>query len=393
MENTQLAAPSAPSTAISLGFENADTFALLQRAAKMLSNSTLVPAQYRCVKEIKEYGKVVRTEENPNAVANCVIALNIARRMRADELMVMQNLYVVEGRPSWSSQWVIAAVNTCGKFSPLRYEITDLGTEDMEYTVVDWEQGKKVTRKERVKMSNIQCIAWAIEKATGERLEGPPVDMAMAVAEGWYGKNGSKWQTMPQMMLRYRSASFFGKLYAPELLMGLPTAEEAHEEAVQIREVVGREVPPAEMPNMFSGAVESNPAAVGNPEPAHEQPAAPPQKRSRAAGVKKDTPAPAQETPAADPPQEAEPSAGGSLGETEAEHELNEDLLVPLFWKAVDDNKMDRDHVMAILKKNAMTEADTPDEVTEDEMAFIQPLWTKLKASYVAEKKKTGGVK
>ena len=82
------------------GFANAGTFELLQRAAKLLSSSTLVPPQYRSRIEKKEYGKVVGYEDNPNAVANCVIALNIARRMRADELMVMQNLYIVEGRPS-----------------------------------------------------------------------------------------------------------------------------------------------------------------------------------------------------------------------------------------------------------------------------------------------------
>jgi hypothetical protein len=53
--------------------------------------------------------------------------------------------------------------------------------------------------------------------------------MEMAVNEGWYGKNGSKWVTMPDLMLRYRSAAFFGRIYAPELLMGLPSAEETHD--------------------------------------------------------------------------------------------------------------------------------------------------------------------
>jgi hypothetical protein len=34
---------------------------------------------------------------------------------------------------------------------------------------------------------------------------------------------------MDEVMLRYRTASFFGKLYAPELLMGLQTVEEAQD--------------------------------------------------------------------------------------------------------------------------------------------------------------------
>ena len=37
---------------------------------------------------------------------------------------------------------------------------------------------------------------------------------------------------MPDVMLRYRAASFFGKLYAPELLMGLQTAEEVRDATI-----------------------------------------------------------------------------------------------------------------------------------------------------------------
>lgn len=251
MNNEQLAAPAPPSSAVEPGFNNADTFALLQRAAKLLSSSTLVPPQYRALLEIKEYGKVVGTKDNPNAIANCVIALNIARRMRADELMVMQNLYIVEGRPAWSSQWVIAAVNTSGKFSPLRFEITDLGSKDVKYSVTEWVDGKKKVNEVSAKIQNLQCIAWAKEKETGERVESPPVTMEMAVAEGWFAKSGSKWQTMPQVMLRYRAASFFGKIYAPELLMGLPTGDEVADFEPEERSAKGREVPAARVPALL----------------------------------------------------------------------------------------------------------------------------------------------
>jgi hypothetical protein len=68
-----------------------------------------------------------------------------------------------------------------------------------------------------------------VELATNTRLESTKVTMEMAVNEGWYGKNGSKWQSMPDLMLRYRSAAFFGRIYAPELLMGLTTAEEVRD--------------------------------------------------------------------------------------------------------------------------------------------------------------------
>lgn len=219
--------------AITMGFGSAQSFELMQRAAKMLAHSTLVPVAYRATKEIKEYGKVIGYENNDSALPNCVVALNMAQRMGADPLMVMQNLYIVEGRPSWSSQFIIAAINSCGRYSPLRFEISALGEpKTITYMASEWVkvQGQKDQRREMQKTITITprtCVAWAIELATGDRLESPVISMDMAVAEGWIQKNGSKWQTMPEVMLRYRSAAFFGKLYAPELLMGLQTAEEA----------------------------------------------------------------------------------------------------------------------------------------------------------------------
>lgn len=204
---------------IAPGFGSLQSFELMQRAAKLLITSTLVPAAYRANDEKKG-------TNNPNALANCVVALNMAQRMNADPLMVMQNLYVVEGRPSWSSQWIIAAINGCGRFSPLRFDIKPLGEKSVPYISTYWENKEKKTKTATEKIQDKVCVAWAIEKGTGERIESPPVTIEMAVLEGWYSKNGSKWKTMDEVMLRYRTASFFGKLYAPELLMGLQTVEE-----------------------------------------------------------------------------------------------------------------------------------------------------------------------
>jgi len=214
----QLRAPKELPSA-TLGFFDSRGFDLMQRAAKLLSNSTLVPSAYRAWDEKKG--------DNPNALSNCVVALNMAQRMSADPLMICQNLYIVEGRPSWSSQWIIAQLNSSGKFSPLRFAIRDIGEKTVEYNVTEWVNRERVNKKLTAVIMDRECIAWAIERETGERIPGPAVTMEMAVKEGWYGKNGSKWQTMPEMMLRYRAASFFGKLYAPELLMGLMSVEEA----------------------------------------------------------------------------------------------------------------------------------------------------------------------
>lgn len=215
---------------ISVGFNTAASFELMQRAAKLLCSSTLVPVQYRAVVEkFDKFGNVKERKENPSALANTVVALNLANRIGADPLLVMQNLYVIEGRPSWSSQFIVAAINGCGKFSPLRFTLRDLGSKEVEHRESFWEDGKRQTRSVKVQIEDRECIAWALERETGDRLESPPVTMEMAVREGWFTKSGSKWQTMPDVMLRYRAASFFGRLYAPELLMGLRTVEEVHD--------------------------------------------------------------------------------------------------------------------------------------------------------------------
>jgi hypothetical protein len=167
------------------GFGSSKGFDLMQRAAKLLAASSLVPKEYQ------------------NNIANCTIALNMANRIGADPLMVMQNLVIVHGRPTWSSQFLIATVNTCGRFSAIRFEF--FGKEGTDA----W-----------------GCKAWAIEKTTGEKLIGTDITVGLAKKEGWYGKNGSKWQTMPQQMLMYRAGSWWTRAYAPELSMGLHTADE-----------------------------------------------------------------------------------------------------------------------------------------------------------------------
>lgn len=138
-----------------------------------------------------------------NNLPNCVIALNMAHRMGADPMMIMQNLVVIHGRPSWSAQFLIATFNKNGAFSSIRYEFSGAEGQD------DW-----------------GCRAKATELSTGEMLIGPLVTVGIAKKEGWYQKSGSKWQTMPEQMLRYRAASWFIRTIAPEIAMGLQTAEE-----------------------------------------------------------------------------------------------------------------------------------------------------------------------
>ncbi|HAE63688.1 MAG TPA: hypothetical protein DCG62_02645 [Acinetobacter johnsonii] len=223
----------------SVGLLNLEAFELSQRIAKMLSSSTLVPEQYRATIQKKagkdEYGNQLwREEPNPNGLSNCVIALNMSNRMGADPLMVMQNLYLVNGRPSWSSQFIMAGINSSGRFSALRFELEDLGEKEVECVETVWENRKPKKTTKTVKIHDFSCVAWAIERETGERLESSKITIEMAVKEGWYTKEGSKWQTMSEQMLRYRAASFFGRVYAPELLMGLRSAEEEQDRIIDV---------------------------------------------------------------------------------------------------------------------------------------------------------------
>jgi len=172
--------------AVRAGFFDLASFELMQRISKGFAASTLVPKDYQ------------------SNLANCMIALNLAQRINGDPLMVMQNLVIVHGRPTCSAQYLIATANMCGRFSAIRFEFF----------------GEKGT-------DTWGCRAWAIEKATSEKLVGSDITVAIAKKEGWYSKNGSKWQSIPQQMLMYRAGSWWVRAYAPELSMGLMTADEA----------------------------------------------------------------------------------------------------------------------------------------------------------------------
>lgn len=199
----------------------------VQRAANMFANSDLVPDMY------KIGGKTNNPKEK--AIANCVIAMNMATRMSADVLMVMQNLVIVQGRPSWSSTFLISSVNSSGRFDPMKYKLTNKGKlGKIDYTEYEWISGKTqaVTKTfDGSKIDNIACVAYTKERGSDEVLESSEITIEMAIKEGWYTKKGSKWQTMPEQMLRYRSASFWTRAYAPEISMGMHTAEEMQDTA------------------------------------------------------------------------------------------------------------------------------------------------------------------
>lgn len=202
----------APETTLSV-FSGEDNFKNAMKMAEQLAKSDMIPAVYKGKPE------------------NCIIALELSNRLKLSPFLVMQNMYIVQGKPSWSSSFIISCINGSGRFTgPLKFEMD---------------------------ANRTKCRAWAIEKTTGEKLVGPLITMEMAQSEGWLNKNGSKWKTMPELMLRYRAAAFFGRLYCPEIINGMLTDDEAQDvrplDNSDITDIFAEEVKPTleEMANQF----------------------------------------------------------------------------------------------------------------------------------------------
>ena len=171
-------------------FSDFQAFENAQRIGKLLCQSKIIPGSYQ------------------NNLPDVIVALEIAARNKLSPIVVMQNLNVIKGRPTWSSKYIIAALTT-SRVDNLHYEMSSNGTVSIG----------GFNSKETIE--NLCCRAIANDKRTGEERIGPWVTMRMAVAEGWYNKDGSKWKTMPEVMIRYRAATFFASIYYPELSIGI----------------------------------------------------------------------------------------------------------------------------------------------------------------------------
>lgn len=260
--------------AVQFNYFDSEQFATMQRLCSMFANSELVPDMYKV------------SDKNPKekAIANCMIAVETAQRIGASPLMVMQNLTIIYGRPSWSSKFLVATVNTCGRFTTLKYIIRNLGkVGKTETTEHKWVEGRKTAVSipfDGSDIDNMECVAYCTEKGSDEVLESTPVSIDMAIREGWYTKSGSKWRTMPLKMLKYRAASFWTNEYAPELSMGMKTVEESEDiEDIDyddvtdaVMEKINQRANKTEM-TMGDGAGSADPANTpgNNPTPPTEQ--------------------------------------------------------------------------------------------------------------------------
>lgn len=167
-------------------YNSSDSFILATNMAKTLAGSTIVPPTFQ------------------KSWENCMVALSQAQKLGVDPFVVMNNMYMIQGKIVWKSEFIIAMINASGKFdTELQYEEEEKDGKPYSCTAYTFKDGRKVT--------------------------GVKVTMDMADKEGWTKKNGSKWVTLPSLMLRYRAAVFFARFNCPELTSGLYTVEEGED--------------------------------------------------------------------------------------------------------------------------------------------------------------------
>ena len=184
-ENVELMPPTTPTQNLLL---NTKALAMINRLADRYANSSMVPDTYK--------GK-------PD---NCFTALELAARMDVSPMLVFQNLYIVQGKPSWAGQACKALIDGSGKFTDSEYVMVGNPADDT------W-----------------GCYLQAVNVKTGKLVKGSAVTIKLAKDEGWLNKNGSKWKTMPEQMMKYRAAAFFARTECPEVLMGFQTADEVQD--------------------------------------------------------------------------------------------------------------------------------------------------------------------
>jgi len=161
-------------------------FELLQRRAKLLASSRLLPDTFK------------------NNVGDCAIIIEMAERLNVDAFMLARQIYMVANKPAFFTKFAVSLLHRSGVIKGhLKYRTR--GTPDTD---------------------DFSMQAYGIERISGDEMTGPFVSIKMAKAEGWFDKNGSKWKTMPDLMLQYRAASFFINTNCPEIMQGMSTVEE-----------------------------------------------------------------------------------------------------------------------------------------------------------------------
>ena len=161
---------------------DANTTTQLFRVANALSKSKIVPDAYR------------------GDPAACLIIMELASRTGTPLMTAFQNIYVVNGKPSWSGKYCIMAIEASGKF-----EAPDFCWYYDEAGNIDG------------------CSVQAIRKSDGKLCSGAKISAATVKGFGWDKKSGSMWVIPGQreQMFMYRAAEYFVNVFCPEMFAGM----------------------------------------------------------------------------------------------------------------------------------------------------------------------------
>jgi len=243
------------SNAVSIFFDP-ESFERAQRIALMMCKSDFVPKAF----------------QGNDKIPNILIALDVATRMNAQPFMVMQNLNIIQGRPSFSTAFLVGQINSSGRFTPLEYEVERLGQKTLEYDHTSGYKESRKTVKKTATYDEVRVTAFATDLATGRVLKGSPFTLEMAYRSGLFDKADSKWPIEPESMAKKRAATRWANEFAPELALGMPTTESL-QDAPEV-ETVDAVIIPTANPNEKLRKAEpvAEPVPTKEPEPSDDEP-------------------------------------------------------------------------------------------------------------------------
>tara|TARA_R100000231_G_scaffold37929_1_gene33235 strand:+ start:2721 stop:3431 length:711 start_codon:yes stop_codon:yes gene_type:complete len=141
-----------------------------------------------------------------NKPEDCMVALMMAQQLEVNPILALQNLQVIHGNVGFNSSFAIGLANERGNFL------------------------EPITWTSEGKGDDLAVTAHAILK-TGKKIS-ITVGMDTARKENWITNN--KYKTMPEQMLRYRSATWLIRTHCPEVLLGMQSSEEIQDVEVTV---------------------------------------------------------------------------------------------------------------------------------------------------------------
>jgi hypothetical protein len=169
--------------------------------AREFAKAKMVPQQYQ------------------NSPGDCYIAIKLAQRFRMDPWSVMQEMYLIQGKPMMSGKLAIAILNN-SLAEPLRPEYSGAG-DDRTLVLTGRVEG-----------------------------EDKPLSVELKVKDA--KTQNAQWSKIPDQMLMYAAARMWGRRYSPDILLGIVFDDEEIDKPLTLQ---GPRTPIASPPTQPKGDV------------------------------------------------------------------------------------------------------------------------------------------